>query len=80
VFTYGTYELLFINDAQIYAYTRTLDKEKMMVIANLSAKTAEFQGVSLDGQNLLLNNYPVSKHQPLEKIALKPYETRVYRV
>jgi len=80
VFTYGTYELLFIDDAQIYAYTRTLDKEKMIVIANLSAKTAEFQGVSLDGRNLLLNNYPVSKHQSLEKIALKPYETRVYRV
>ncbi|WP_420490237.1 glycoside hydrolase family 13 protein [Neobacillus drentensis] len=80
VFTYGTYELLLKDDTQIYAYTRTLNKEKMIVIANLSAKPAEFQGVSLDNRNLLLNNYPVSKHQPLEKITLKPYETRVYRV
>ncbi|WHY78540.1 alpha-glucosidase [Neobacillus sp. WH10] len=80
VFTYGTYELLLKDDTQIYVYTRTLDKEKMIVIANLSAKPAEFQGVSLDNRNLLLNNYPVSKHQSLERITLKPYETRVYRV
>jgi len=80
VFTYGTYELLLKDDTQIYAYTRTFDKEKMIVITNLSAEQAEFQGVSLDGRNLLLNNYRVSKHQPLEKITLKPYETRVYRV
>lgn len=80
VFTYGTYELLLKDDTQIYAYTRTLDKEKMIIIANLSEKPAEFQGVSLDYGNLLLNNYPVSEHRSLERITLKPYETRVYRV
>ncbi|ETI70846.1 glycoside hydrolase family 13 protein [Neobacillus vireti] len=80
VFTYGIYELLLKEDPQIYAYTRTSTEEKVIVITNLSVEPAEITGVSLDYQNLLLNNYEVSEHEPLRQLTLKPYETRVYRV
>jgi alpha-glucosidase len=80
LFTYGTYELLLKDDPQIFAYTRTLDEEKILVITNLSTEPAEMEDVSLDYEQLLLNNYEVAVHEPLEKITLKPYEARVYRI
>jgi len=80
VFTYGTYELLLKDDPQIFAYTRTLNKEKILVITNLSTQPVEMEGVSLDYHNLLLNNYEVSPHEPLQKLTLRPYEARVYRM
>ncbi|MBV7508387.1 alpha-glucosidase [Bacillus sp. sid0103] len=80
IFTYGKYELLFEDNQQIYAYTRTLNDEKVIIITNLSTQPAEIEGVSLDYRHLLLNNYEVSKHEPLQKITLKSYEARVYRM
>ncbi|WP_312473304.1 alpha-glucosidase [Neobacillus sp.] len=80
VFTYGTYDLILKEDPQIYAYTRTSNEEKVIVITNLSPEPAEITDVSLEYQKLLLNNYVVSEHDPLQQLSLKPYETRVYRV
>jgi alpha-glucosidase len=80
VFTYGTYDLILKEDPQIYAYTRTSNEEKVIVITNLSPELAEITDVSLEYQKLLLNNYVVSEHDPLQQLSLKPYETRVYRV
>ena len=36
VLNYGTYDLLLEDDSQIYAYTRTLQDEKVIVISNIS--------------------------------------------
>ncbi|MFP5112958.1 alpha-glucosidase C-terminal domain-containing protein [Bacillaceae bacterium C204] len=83
VFTYGTYDLLLDEDPQIYAYTRTMDGERGIIIINLSTQSTEMkvgQGVSLEYSQLLLNNYEVSEHEPLNEYTLKPYEVRVYRV
>ncbi|MGG3562185.1 alpha-glucosidase [Neobacillus rhizosphaerae] len=80
VFTYGTYDLLLKDDPQIFAYTRKLNEEKIIVITNLSTKPAEMDGVSLDYSHLLLHNYEVSPHETLTKLTLQPYEARVYRM
>lgn len=83
VCTYGTYDLLLEDNPQIYAYTRTLAEEKVIVMANLSTQPAKLiveEGTSLEYNQLLLNNYEVSMHEPVQEILLKPYETRVYRV
>ncbi|MBU8917859.1 alpha-glucosidase [Bacillus sp. FJAT-29953] len=77
VFTYGTYDLLLPEDPQSFAYTRTLDGEKVLVIANLSDRKAEVKGVSFENSSLLLHNYEVSK---MSEQILRPYETRVYRL
>ncbi len=82
VFTYGTYDLLLEKDPQIYAYTRTDDQVKMLVITNLSSTEAEcsFEGVVLNSEQLVLNNYKVESHKDKDLLLLKPYEVRVYKV
>ncbi|QGQ44989.1 glycoside hydrolase family 13 protein [Metabacillus sediminilitoris] len=82
VFTYGTYDLILDNHPQIFAYTRTLDDDKVVVLTNLSEKEAEIEE-PLDftvSQELLLANYTVSNHQLIQQFMLKPFETRVYRI
>ncbi|MFD2446883.1 alpha-glucosidase [Bacillus sp. CGMCC 1.16607] len=78
VFTYGVYELLQEEDARIYAYTRTGEDEKIVVISNLSNQEATFDLEELKLKQLLLNNYPVAVNEQSGSIPLKPYETRVY--
>ena len=80
VFTYGTYDLLLKDDPQIFAYTRTLGEEKVIVMANLSVLPAVMKGVTLEYEHLLLNNYKVKEHEPLQELTLNPYEARVYRI
>jgi alpha-glucosidase len=81
IFTYGTYDLLLEDDKQIYAYTRTLGEEQVVVITNLSKKEAVFETeLSLNSENLLLANEEVAAHGDVTHISLNPYEARVYRV
>ena len=83
VFTYGMYELLLAEDPQIFVYTRTLSQDRVIVMANLSERPASISegiGIVFDHKNLLLKNYEIEKHEPTERITLKPYETRVYRL
>ncbi|MFC7371849.1 alpha-glucosidase [Fictibacillus iocasae] len=82
VFTYGIYDLILEDDAQIYAYTRTSEDDKVVVITNLSKTDAEysFEELKLSSESLLLANYPVEAHEGLTSFTLKPYEARVYRV
>ncbi|MCP3741339.1 glycoside hydrolase family 13 protein [Rossellomorea sp. BNER] len=81
VFTYGQYELLLPKDKQIFAYTRTDDFEKMLVVTNLSKEgaTFTFEDNALKNGNLLLNNYPVDKEEECT-LTLQPYEARVYKI
>ncbi|KIL50094.1 oligo-1,6-glucosidase [Jeotgalibacillus alimentarius] len=82
IFTYGVYDLILPEHHQIYAYTRTLENEKVVVLTNLSTKDAicedlDFK-ISLD--HLLLNNLPVAAHDDTSTVVLKPYEARVYKL
>ncbi|MBY6037489.1 alpha-glucosidase [Fictibacillus nanhaiensis] len=81
IFTYGTYDLLCADDKQIYAYTRTLGEERVIVITNLSKTKAEFTSTfALNRESLLLSNEDVASHDDVTQITLQPYEARVYRV
>ncbi len=37
-------------------------------------------GLHFAGQKLLISNYPVAPGQALDRLALRPYEARVYRL
>lgn len=78
---YGNYDLLLEKDKQIYAYTRTLDEQQLLVICNLSAEMAaySYKECLLDSNKLLLSNYPVAPHEATDSFALRPFETRIYR-
>lgn len=82
VFIYGSYQLVMEKDPQVYAYVRTLDGSKMIVICNISDKPAKFSEscMTLNSKNMLLSNYQVAEHANLEQVDLRPYETRVYKI
>ncbi|MBD5802318.1 Oligo-1,6-glucosidase [Azoarcus sp. Aa7] len=82
VLVYGRYALLMENDPQIYAYTRTLGSEQIVVITNLSPEEVrcEHDGFALRHADLLLANYAVAPHEDTRRATLRPFEARVYRV
>lgn len=82
IFTYGIYDLLLENDPQVFAYTRTLGEDEVMVLTNLSEKEATFQAKNLllSKENLLLSNLDASEPGNPSSVELKPYEARVYRI
>ena len=82
VLVYGSYELLMEDDQQIYAYTRTLDTQKVVIICNMSDHDAMYhhEDFKLWHDHLWLNNYAVLPHSATSQLLLQPYEVRVYRV
>lgn len=59
VIVYGNYELLAPEDEAVYAYTRELDGQKLLVVCNLSPKAVTFQvpdEVSWKGGELIIGS------------------------
>jgi glycosidase len=83
VLVYGDYHLILEEDDKIYAYIRTLEEEKVLVIVNLFKECAyfhlpsEYQG---SAYQLLLSNYDIKEEQNVNYIELQPYEARVYKL
>ncbi|MBM7570821.1 glycoside hydrolase family 13 protein [Aquibacillus albus] len=83
VLVYGNYDLILEKHDKIYAYTRTLDEDKMVVIVNLFPEKATFKlPASLKNKSteLCLANYAVASDEAVDKVELQPYEARVYKV
>ena len=83
VLVYGRYTLLDKNNPKVYAYARELDGQKMLLLLNFSASTAQANiGSITTNANVLLSNYKNSflnnKIQP--HIALRPYEAIIYKL
>ncbi|MBT2722145.1 alpha-glucosidase [Bacillus sp. ISL-46] len=82
VIVYGDYNLVLEEHDQIYAYTRVLDNETLLVITNFSSETPEFQlpgHIQNNSKHLLISNYEVDENNDnISSIFLKPYEARVY--
>ena len=78
---YGEYELLLPDHEQLYAYTRTLDDESVLVVLNWSDEPATFEGtdVEIGGAELLISNYDDSPVEPLGR-QFRPYEAVLYRL
>lgn len=79
---YGVYDLILEEDENIFAYTRTLNNEKFLIIANLTGENAKYvyEKEKLNSKDLILNNYEVCEHKNLTEFILKPYECRVYKL
>lgn len=80
--TYGTFDLIYPEDKNVFAYTRTLDDEQFIILGNLShdkvtLKTDE--KLDLTKEKQVLNNYPIDK-QSADVFTLMPFEARVYKV
>lgn len=76
---YGSYQLLLPEDPAIFAYTRTLGEEKLLVVCNFSEESQQFllpeEFHGREGR-LLISNY--QQEARAEKQTPRPYEAFVY--
>jgi oligo-1,6-glucosidase len=83
VVVYGAYDLILASHEEIYAFTRTLDEDRLLVILNFSRNSPVFhvpENISVANTELLINNYPVDSEERIHEITLRPFEARVYRL
>lgn len=83
VIVYGSYDLLLDSHEEIYAFTRTLDADRLLVILNFSRNSPIFhlpEDFSFSSRELLISNYEVNPDEEIRQITLRPYEARVYRL
>jgi oligo-1,6-glucosidase len=81
IIVHGTYDLILDEHTEIYAFTRTLKDERLLVILNFSKNKPVFalpDSVSFSSQELLISNYPVERNENVRQFTLRPYEARVY--
>lgn len=83
VITDGKYDVLDGNHPKIWAYTRTVNNEVLLVINNFYGEEITYSApvnVQLDGmkQEVLLSNYKDSS-KDITNLNLRPYESIVYR-
>jgi oligo-1,6-glucosidase len=83
VICYGAYDLLLEDHDQIYAFTRTLDDERLLIILNFTSDTPVFvlpPELSFEGKELLISNYAIDPAEDLKRLSLRPFEARAYRL
>ncbi len=77
---YGSYNLLYSEHTQLYAYTRELDDKKLLVLLNFSNQVAECEApASMHLGKVLINNcdaFSVNENS----ISLKPYQAVIIEV
>ncbi|GAA0464352.1 alpha-glucosidase [Alkalibacillus silvisoli] len=75
IFTYGKYNLVFETSQTVFAYTRTLKSDQVLVLTNLSEESTTIDLSQYELDHLLLNNY-----SEVDETVLKPYEARIYQI
>ncbi|OHT13690.1 Oligo-1,6-glucosidase [Tritrichomonas foetus] len=78
IIVYGTYDVYYPEDKNIYVYTRTLNDQKLFVALNFTQNEQALkipEGLNFDGSKLLISNYPNNDSVPTK---LRPYEAIVY--
>lgn len=81
IFTHGNYQLLLEDDEAIFAYTRTYQQEKLVVVCNFTdqAQTCELPNLTGD-MELFITNEPTDDLHILHHFTLNPYEAFIYRL
>lgn len=83
VIVYGTFDLIPNSHEEIYAFTRTLEADRLLVILNVSRQAPVFhlpEQFRFTSAELMINNYEVDSNQDIHQIPLRPFEARVYRL
>ncbi|MBL0356247.1 MAG: alpha-glucosidase [Chitinophagaceae bacterium] len=79
VLVYGKYTLVDKDNPAVYAYTRALNGEKILVLLNFSKEKIPFNlnGIKISGK-AWINNYP-SENVEENKVNLEPYQAVIYK-
>ncbi|WP_342429009.1 alpha-glucosidase [Paenibacillus sp. FSL L8-0158] len=78
VIIYGDYELIYPENKDLFAYTRTLKGAKLLVVCNFQKYTTHLplQKELAETKQLLISNYPSN----MSEIEMRPYEARMYLI
>ena len=79
VLVYGNYTLLDTDNRAIYAYLRTGEGQKMLVLLNFSVHTARTR-IQIPSSDLKLTLSNLSKEGRKTDFELRPYEALIYKV
>ena len=81
VIIYGDYTLIDPEDKSVYAYTRELNGDKILVVCNFYGENIEFNYKDIVNKepNILLSNYSDSSTN-IKKLKLRPYEAIMFRL
>ena len=80
IIVYGKYDLLSPEDEEIFAYTRTQEQEKLLVLCNFRDYEVSYalpEGWDSHDGKLLISNYK-QDGEGVSQAPLRPYECRVY--
>lgn len=75
--------MLLEDNEQIYAFTRVLGEETLLVICNFSSEEPVFElpeGILFAEKEVVISNYEVDPAEDVSSFHLKPYEARVYKL
>jgi hypothetical protein len=78
---HGDFRLMLRDDQQVFAYVRTLDDTRLLVIANLSSQPATIDladDADLLTGTLLIASLPVLADSGNDLLTLRPWEARVH--
>lgn len=79
---HGRYEIMLKSHKRIYAYTRKLEEEWILVVLNFSKKNATFilpKSIQYSKASFLLGNYSNIRND-VRRTALRPYEAMIYKL
>lgn len=83
IMVYGKYELIVPEHPDVYAYTRTLNAQKWLIILNFFGKQTEFEcpsDVTFRSLKRVISNYDIPDEEYRRVFDLRPFECRVYEM
>ncbi|MCK1984873.1 MULTISPECIES: glycoside hydrolase family 13 protein [Peribacillus] len=82
IVVYGRFELLLPDDERIFAYTRSFEEEKLLVLCNFKEEQAPYtlpEELHAYSATRLIGNYD-QEEEGISSKPLQPYECRVYHL
>ncbi|MDP1416976.1 alpha-glucosidase [Peribacillus simplex] len=82
IVVYGRFELLWPDDERIFAYTRSFEEEKLLVLCNFKEEQASYtlpEELHAHSATRLIGNYD-QEEEGISSKPLRPYECRVYHL
>lgn len=77
LYTYGNFELVDADNPKVFAYTRTLNNKRALIVGNLSNDTSALNlDITFDDSKIKLHNYDSA----IDLNHLKPYEAFVIQL
>ncbi|MGD6833095.1 glycoside hydrolase family 13 protein [Sutcliffiella halmapala] len=81
IIVYGNYQLILEDHPEIYAYVRTYQDKRLLVICNFYENNPVFElprNIHFMTKQLLASNYETEEQSDISSFTMQPYEARVY--